>query len=73
MPKNVRLRLGERLRALRMAQNLTQDAFARRAGVSTKYLQNLEGKTPKRATIESLEKLAKGADMPLWKLLKFDE
>jgi transcriptional regulator with XRE-family HTH domain len=51
--------------------NLTQEALAEKSGISTKYLQNLESKKPKIASIVTLEKLAKGFGMPLWKLLKF--
>ena len=62
---------GRRLVRLREKHGLTQEALAEKAGISTKYLQNLEGKRPKKATIVSLYKLANGFGMALWKLLKF--
>lgn len=65
--------LAKRLRALRAKHDVTQDELAGKAGISTKYVQNLEGKTPKAASIDTLQRLAEAFDMPLAKLLKFDE
>lgn len=70
---NVRPALAKRLRYLRQKYELTQEALSNRSGVSLKYVQNLEGKTPFNPTLEILEKLANGFEIPLWKLLKFDE
>ena len=71
MKTNIRHQLGRQIIRLRIKQNLTQEELAERAGISTKYLQNLEGKKPKKATIVTLEKLAKAFKLPLWKFLKF--
>ena len=73
MAKDIARQLGERIRQLRKRHGLTQDELAQCSGISTKYLQNLEGKTPKRASIDTLQGLANGFGMPLWKLLRFDE
>ncbi len=73
MKDDVTLQLGHRIKALRKQHSLTQEELARRSKVSIKYLQALEGKTPYNATIVTLKKLAVGFEMPLWKLLKFDE
>ena len=73
MPKDISRQLGNRIRMLRSKHGLTQDELAHRAGISAKYLQNLEGKTPKRASIDTLQGLADGFGMPLWRLLKFEE
>ncbi len=70
MPNNICLQLGKQIRCLRIKYNLTQEALAEKSGISTKYLQNLEGKNPKVASVVTLEKLAKGFGIPLWKLLK---
>lgn len=64
-------KLGKRIRQLRDKQNLTQDELAARADISLKYLQNLEGKTPKKATIVTLDKIAKGLGLSLGKFLTF--
>ncbi len=71
--KDVSKQLGDRIRLLRQKQGLTQNELAQRAGISTKYLQNLEGKDPKRASIDTLQGLADGFEMPLWKFLKFED
>ena len=71
MKTDVRHQLGRQIIRLRIKNNLTQEALAERAGISTKYLQNLEGKRPKKATVVTLEKLAKAFKIPIWKLLKF--
>ena len=73
MAKDIRLKLGQRLRYLREKQKLTQDELAGRAGISTKYLQNLEGKTPKKATVVTVQKLAIGLKIPAWKVLQFKD
>jgi len=65
--------LEKRRRYLRNKENLTQEALSNLSGVSLKYLQNLEGKEPYNPTLEILEKLAGGFEIPLWKLMKFDE
>ncbi len=71
MSKEICLQLGKRLRYLRGKHHLTQDELAGRSGISTKYLQNLEGKTPKKATIVTLYKLAKAFKTTPSKLLDF--
>ncbi len=73
MSKDIRLQLSGRIRGLRNRYKLTQDELADRAGISTKYLQNLEGKTPKKATVITLQKLANAFKIPVWKLLQFKD
>lgn len=72
MHQDVTHQFGRQLRLLRDKQHLTQDELAARAGISTKYLQNLEGKSPKKATIVTLQRLADALEIPLWKLVKFE-
>ena len=71
MQNDICIELGRQIRRLRKEHGLTQEALAEKAGISTKYLQNLEGKNPKLASIVTLKKLAKGFGIPIWKLLKF--
>ena len=73
MPKDIALQLGDRIRTLRAKHRFTQSELAQRSGISTKYLQNLEGKDPKRASIDTLQALADGFGMPMWKFLKFED
>lgn len=70
MSNDVCFKLGKQIRYLRVKYNFTQEEFAHRANISTKYLQNLEGKNPKVASLVTLEKLAKGFGIPLWELLR---
>lgn len=71
MSQDIRYRIGRRIVQLRHKQGLTQEELAERSGVSYKYIQMLEGKNPNKASIVVLEKIAKGFNIPLWKLLKF--
>lgn len=73
MPKDIARQLGDRIRLLRKKHGFTQNELAERSGISTKYLQNLEGNTPKRASIDTLQGLADGFNMPIWKLLRFED
>lgn len=71
MSGDIRIGLGKQLRFLRKKYNLTQEELADKSGISTKYLQNLEGKKPKTASLITLEKLAKGFGVPVWEILRF--
>ena len=51
MAKDIRIEFGRDIRSLREQYNLTQEELADKANISTKYLQNLEGKNPKTASI----------------------
>ena len=71
MANNACAQLSKQIKYLRIKHNLTQESLAEKAGISTKYLQSLESKNPKVASVVTLEKLAKGFGIPLWKLLRF--
>lgn len=73
MNGDIRINFGKHLRLLRQKHDLTQEELADKSGVSTKYLQNLEGKTPKTASIITLQKLAKGFGLPVWQIIKFKD
>lgn len=67
--ETVDLRFAHALRTLRKARGLTQEVLAQRAGVDYKYLQKLEGNTPSSPTLATMEKIAKGLDVPLVELV----
>ena len=64
------IKLGKRIRLLRKKYKLTQEELSARANISTKYLQNLEGKNPKTASIITIEKLAKAFNLTPSKFLE---
>ena len=61
------------MRDLRKKHVLTQEQLAGRSHISLKYIQKIESKNPSDIGLETLEKLANGFDIPLWKLLKFKQ
>lgn len=70
IPK-IRLQLAKQLRKLRNEKNLTQEAMAERVGMDVRYYQRIESDKPNAVKIDTLEKLAKALNIPVWKLLKF--
>lgn len=66
-------RLIARVKQLRLAQGLTQEQFAERADLDPKYYQHAEAGRKPNPGLETLLKLAKGAGLELWQLLKFDD
>lgn len=71
MAKDIRILFSHRLRKLRTDAGMTQEELARKAGISIKYLQNLESQEPKNPTLISLEKIAKGLSVAPSHLLNF--
>ena len=57
------------LRRRRLAQDLSQEALARRAGISTVFVGRVES-TRNQPTINSMQKLAKGLDARLSDLIR---
>ena len=70
--ENIKRRFAGRLKQLRTKAGFSVSELAQRSGVSRQHIRDLEMPFPqKRATIETLEKLAKGLKAPVWKLLQF--
>lgn len=65
-------RLLERVRALREARGLSQEAFAERAGLKYKHYQALEAGRKMNFHFETFQKLAKACGLEPWKLLHPD-
>ena len=61
--------IGERLRAYRTQQGLSQEQLAERAGKHTTYIGQLE-RGEKNATIETISKVASALGVPLSKLFE---
>ena len=58
-----------RLKTLRKARGMSQEALAERAGISRTFLARLET-ARQDPTLSTLEKLAKALKVPIEKLLK---
>ncbi|MFA6527585.1 MAG: helix-turn-helix transcriptional regulator [Candidatus Babeliales bacterium] len=65
-------KLAQRIKELRLERGLTQEEAARKCHMEYKYYQRYEGSDPRDMRLSTMEKLANGFDIPLWKLLKFD-
>lgn len=65
-------RLLARVRELREAHGLSQEAFAEKAGLGYKYYQQVEAGRKRDIRLSTLEKLAKACGLELWQLLNLD-
>ena len=65
-------RLLARVKALREALGLSQEAFAERAGLTYKYYQHVEAGRKRDIRLSTLEKLAKARGLELNELLDFE-
>jgi len=66
-------KLLERVKALREAHGLSQEAFAEKAGLGYKYYQHVESGRRRDIRLSTIEKLAKACGLELWELLNFDD
>ena len=62
-----------RVRELREARGLSQEAFAERAGLKYKHYQSIEAGRKPDIRFSSLEKLARACGMEAWELLRVDD
>ncbi|MDB5554784.1 MAG: transcriptional regulator [Rhizobium sp.] len=65
-------RLLARVRGLREARGLSQEAFAERAGLKYKHYQAIEAGRKSDIRFSTLEKLAKACGLEAWELLNFE-
>ena len=72
MTNDTAKRLLTRVRELRRALGLSQEAFAERAGLKYKHYQALEAGRKNEFHFSTFEKLAKACGMKPWELLNFD-
>ena len=71
MKKEILVKFGNKVRAERLKQNLSQEAFADKAGVHRTYIGMIE-RAEKNVTLITIEKIAAALGMPIGELMKFD-
>lgn len=71
MSKEIRLKLGLRMRRLRKKNSYTQEKLSELSDIDYKHIQLLESKRPPAVKIDTIEKLAKAFNMSISKLLDF--
>lgn len=71
MEKNIRLKLGKRIKELRKKRGYTQEKFSEIANIDYKYVQKIEGKNPPGLKIDTIERLAKALKVKPAELLEF--
>lgn len=69
MAKTTLTNLLTRLRQLREAHGLTQEAFAELSGISYKYYQAVEAGRKRDLRLSTLERLAHAYGLEVWQLL----
>ena len=72
MANDTAKRLLARIRELREAHGLTQEAFAERAGLTYKHYQQVEAGRKSDIRLSTLIKMAEGLGLNLSKLVDFD-
>lgn len=72
MTNDTAKRLLTRVKELRKALGLSQEAFAERAGLKYKHYQALEAGRKNEFHFSTFEKLAKACGLKPWELLNFD-
>ena len=71
MDKNLRLKLGKKIRFLRKGLKLTQEELSETADIDYKYIQRIEGKNPPGVKIDTIGRLAKALRVRPAELLDF--
>ena len=72
MANDTATRLLARVKELREARGLSQEAFAEKAGLGYKYYQHVESGRRRDIRLSTIEKLAKACGLELWELLNLD-
>lgn len=69
MDENINVRFGKRISKLRREQNISQEDFAFSCNVHRTYIGAIE-RGEKSPTLNTIEKLAKGLNVPLIELFQ---
>ena len=68
MKKSLRIQFGERVKELRIATGLSQEAFADRCGFARSYMSRIE-RGGSNASLDAIEVLANALSVEPWQLL----
>ena len=71
MKKSLRIQFGERVKELRVATGMSQEAFADRCGFARSYMSRIE-RGGSNASLDAIEVLASALSVEPWQLLVFD-
>ena len=71
MKKSLRIQFGERVKELRIATGLSQEAFADRCGFARSYMSRIE-RGGSNASLDAIEVLANALSVEPWQLLASD-
>ncbi|MBE8907104.1 helix-turn-helix domain-containing protein [Enterobacter asburiae] len=71
MKKTLRKLFGQRVKELRIATGLSQEAFADRCGFARSYMSRIE-RGGSNASLDAIEVLANALSVEPWQLLMFD-
>jgi len=71
VPISTAQRLAKHIKELRIERGLTQEEAAKKCGIKYKYYQEHEGSNPRDMRLSTIEKISKGLDVPLAKLMSF--
>jgi transcriptional regulator with XRE-family HTH domain len=72
MPSKILIKFGQRVRAERQNQGLSQEELAERAGVHRTYIGMIE-RAEKNITLLNIEKIAIALGIPLDKLMSLEK
>ncbi|EKN3985221.1 helix-turn-helix domain-containing protein [Yersinia enterocolitica] len=71
MKKSLRIQFGERVKELRIATGMSQEAFADRCGFARSYMSRIE-RGGSNASLDAIEVLANALNVEPWQLLVSD-
>lgn len=69
---NINIRFGQRIKELRLKQNISQEELAFRCQLSKNYVSDVERGT-RNVTLKVIEKFAKGFNVPIYYLFSWHE
>jgi transcriptional regulator with XRE-family HTH domain len=72
MGREVCLKLGKRIRALRKKRGLSQERLAEKADITLRHVQRLEGVNPPAVAFDTLDAIAQALGVSLSSLVKFE-